>query len=99
MPRRASDTTLANVASRTSSSHSAVRASPRVEVARCVTSHAISSTVFDRSNSACSPAALQTSTAPSSFTTIAWSIGSKAFDSGSSAGDTSASAVVLSAIR
>ena len=41
---------MANVASRTSSSHSAVRAPARVERSRCRVSQATSSSAFDRSN-------------------------------------------------
>ena len=54
--RRASDTTLAKVASRTSVSHMAVRAPTRVERARCWASHATSSNALARSNGAGLPA-------------------------------------------
>ncbi len=62
--RRASDTTFENVASRTSRSHSAVRARVRVERWRWVASQAISSRVFDRSNTAAWPCSSTTSTGP-----------------------------------
>ena len=75
--RRASDTTLAKVASRTSRSHSAVRAPVLVARSRWVVSQAISSTVFDRSKLPASPVRACTSTAPISPTTISCGRGSK----------------------
>ncbi len=66
--RRASDTTFENVASRTSRSHSAVRARVRVERWRWVASQAISSRVFDRSKTAEQPCSSTTSTGPRSLT-------------------------------
>ena len=78
-PRRASDTTLANVASRTSSSQSAVLAPVRVARSRWVANHAISSTVFDRSNVPGLPRSSVISTPPSRPTTMRWVIGTNSF--------------------
>ena len=66
--RRASDTTLAKVASRTASSHRAVRAPARVARSRCIANQATSSSAFDRSNRAGRPSRSTTSTGPSSRT-------------------------------
>ena len=66
--RRASDTTLANVAWRTSCSHSAVRAAPRLACSRCVTSQATSSSDLARSNDVAPPSRSTTPTGPTRVT-------------------------------
>ncbi len=78
--RRASETTLANVASRTSRSHNALRAPDRVARSRWVASQAISSTVFERSKLPGSPVRVRTSTPPSRPTTISCGRGSNGTD-------------------